>query len=108
MDFEQLALGLTPAEIAAIAGVHPTTARRWKRTHHAPTWASRLLALHVGGALPTTCPTWAHWRITGSYLIDPAGIEYSAGQVMSLWIVEQLRRDLERRHQAPVQYLLDI
>lgn len=108
MDFEQLAFGLTPSEIADIVGVHVSTGRRWKQKRQAPAWAVKLLEIHRAGALPTNCPTWSNWRMRGSWLIDPAGIEYSAGDVMGLWIVDQLRRDLERRVNGPAQFLLDI
>jgi len=108
MDFRTAAHGLHPRQIADLIGVHVSTARKYLRSNQAPTWALQLLTIHRHGRLPTHCPTWSHWRISGSFLIDPAGVEYSAGDVMSLWIVEQLKLELERKHRSPVQYLLDV
>ena len=108
MDFRTAAYGLTPYQLAEMIGVHISTARKYLRCNQAPAWAFQLLTIHQHGRLPTSCPTWSHWRVQGSYLIDPAGIEYSAGDVMSLWVVEQLKRELQLKPRAPVQYLLDV
>ena len=108
MDFRTAAFGLHPRQIADLIGVHISTARKYLRSNQAPAWAFQLLTIHRHGRLPTDCPTWSHWRISGSFLIDPAGVEYSAGDVMSLWVVEQLKRELQLKHRAPVQYLLDV
>ena len=108
MDFRTAALGLHPRQIADLIGVHVSTARKYLRSNQAPAWALQLLMIHRHGRLPTNCPTWSQWRVRGSYLIDPAGIAYSAGDVMSLWVVEQLQQELQIKHRAPVQYLLDV
>ena len=108
MDFRTAAFGLHTRQIADLIGVHVSTARKYLRSNQAPAWAFQLLTIHRHGRLPTDCPTWSHWRISGSFLIDPAGVEYSAGDVMSIWIVEQLKLELERKHRSPVQYLLDV
>ena len=108
MDFRTAALGLPPRQIADLIGVHVSTARKYLRSNQAPAWALQLLTIHRHGRLPTNCPTWSQWRVRGSYLIDPAGIAYSAGDVMSLWVVEQLQQELQIKHRAPVQYLLDV
>ena len=108
MDFRTAALGLHPRQIADLIGVHVSTARKYLRSNQAPAWALQLLTIHRHGRLPTNCPTWSQWRGRGGYLIDPAGIAYSAGDVMSLWVVEQLQQELQIKHRAPVQYLLDV
>lgn len=107
-DFVTATLGLSPEQIAQILEVHPATARRWRRTNNAPRMAIKLLLMVRRGILPTEHPSWRQWRLRDAYLIDPGGTEYTAGDVMGIWAVNQVRQDLDRRLGAPAQFILDV
>ncbi len=107
-DFVSATLGLSPEQIAQILEIHPATARRWRRTNNAPRMAIKLILIVRRGILPTDHPSWRQWRIRDSLLIDPSGNEYTAGEVMSVWAVKQLRQDLDRRLGAPAQFILNV
>ncbi|WP_133490861.1 DUF3653 domain-containing protein [Alcanivorax sp. 24] len=107
-DFTELAFGLAPRQIADIVGCSLSTARRYHHSRTAPDHVLRLLAIHRNGHLPTTCPTWRGWRVQGSHLIDPMGLEYAADDVTGLWVYRQLADEYRRILSHPIQYALEL
>ena len=50
-------------EIARVAGVHRTTAARWRITGRVPRAVTALLKYHFHGSLPPCAgPAWSGWR----------------------------------------------
>jgi len=72
--------GLSIKEIARIARVDPTTARRWKRGA-VPVPAGILLLL--SGDLGCFDPAWSGWVLRRGMLISPEGWEAAPGHVLA-------------------------
>jgi len=72
--------GLTIKQIARVARVDPTTARRWRRGV-VPVPAGILLLL--SGDLGCFDPAWSGWILRRGQLISPEGWEATPGQVLA-------------------------
>ena len=66
MDSGEILAATSAAELADLAGVDATTARRWKSGRaRLPTATARLAALRILGDLESLAgPDWSGWRIT--------------------------------------------
>lgn len=91
--------GLTAPELAELADVHVTTARRWLRQRQAPSQVSRCLELLRAGHLGALARAWSGWSIRGGFLVSPEGERFAPGDVRAAPYdrdqVRELRRALE-------------
>lgn len=67
-------------DLAQRFGVDITTARRWRRGHHAP----RAVVLLVSGDLGVFDPIWEGWCVRDGILRSPEGFEATMSDVRSL------------------------
>ena len=95
--------GYSAETIAGIAGVHITSARRWKRAG-APEHIHKLLRLLLQGDLAVISPAWRGWRIERDRLhsIDDA-YTFSPGEILSLPFRLSQIAALEKRNKFAVQ-----
>src|SRR5437879_11349607 len=85
-------------ELARLAAVHVTTARRWLRRRCAPHLVECTLAYLRAGELGALSPTWSGWCVRGAHLIAPSGDTFTPGEVLAAplerAIIRAQRRDL--------------
>jgi hypothetical protein len=88
--------GVPVEVIAEKCGVHPDTARRWKRTGNVPpaaVIAIRALYEHDLGAISGP---WAGWSVRGGELVSPQGDRFTPGLVLAGKYHRQRCAELER------------
>ena len=75
------------AHLVELTGVHPVTARRWKKLTRLPRWLERLVRVCVRGELDDVDRAWRGWRIRAGELVSPEGLTYTPGAVRAstLW-----------------------
>lgn len=76
--------GIPAAHLARVAGVHLTTAKRWKRSRRMRRWLLLLVETCLRGELEPISRPWAGWRIHGKHLVSPEGWKFTPGQVRSI------------------------
>lgn len=90
---------LTAEELAALAAVHVTTARRWLRRRQAPHLVERTLGFLRAGELAPLSSTWSGWCVRGEHLIAPSGDMFTPGAVLAgpleLATIHAQRRELD-------------
>lgn len=96
--------GVPVAVIAERCQVHPDTARRWKRTGHAPAPALALIRALHDFDLGALGPAWAGWCVRGGDLVSPAGERFTPGMVLAGKYHKQ-RADLLARELATPKQL---
>src|SRR5256885_7699068 len=74
---------LTADELAALAAVHVTTARRWLRRREAPDLVERTLTYLRAGELAPLSSTWSGWCVRGAHLVSPSGETFTPGAVLA-------------------------
>lgn len=97
--------GLSVKEIARVARVDPTTARRWRRGAVAVPAGILLL---LSGDLGCFDPAWSGWKIQHGVLWSPEGWDATPGQILATRLHEiQLAawRTENRNLRALVEYL---
>src|SRR5947209_2176449 len=93
-------------ELARLAAVHVTTARRWLRRRCAPPLVERTLATLRAGELGALSSAWSGWRLRCGVLISPEGSEFTPGEVRAAPLEHALVRELRRELTAATQALL--
>jgi hypothetical protein len=100
--------GVPVETIAAKCGVHPDTARRWKRTGNVPPTAViaiRALFEHDLGAISGD---WTGWSVRGDELISPEGDRFTPGMVRASAYHRQRCQEMDRgRPQRADPHLFD-
>jgi hypothetical protein len=89
--------GLPAERLATIAGVHVSTARRWKRRGRVPRGVARLVEITIDGDLGAIHETWRGWRLTEGALWSPEGTVYSPGEVRAIPLQRQRAGALEHQ-----------
>jgi hypothetical protein len=96
--------GHTAERLAALAGVHLTTARRWKAAGHRPRpWLAKLLRIVLAGELDDISAAWRGWRIAGDELVSPEGWRFTPGEVRAGRLLEARLARLEAERRLPAQ-----
>jgi hypothetical protein len=88
--------GVPLAVIVEKCGVHPDTARRWKRTGNvpaAPLALIRALYEHDLGAIDRQ---WAGWSLRHGELVSPAGERLTPGAVLAGRYHAEMVRELNK------------
>lgn len=109
---EQHGIFATTDRLTEIAGVHRTTAERWKRAQRIPRSVQLLLRLMLEGELELLHPAWTGWRLdvrSGEIYTpdgwpcrpsDILGIRYRVSQIHALEL------ELARlRHPKPAGFI---
>lgn len=91
---------ISHGELERLAGVHRTTAARWKRRARAgflATWLARLVNTLHRGHLDDINAAWRGWLINphDGQLVSPEGLSVTQGQIRALPQLYELRRALE-------------
>jgi hypothetical protein len=95
--------GVTTVELAAIAQVHLSTARRWKRTGKCPRWLERLVRVCHHGELDHIHRAWAGWRLERGQLISPEGWQSTPGAVRSIPLMQAQVKTYQRERRYIAQ-----
>jgi len=95
--------GLSAEQLAAVCGVHITTARRWKRTGNMPLSYRVLVAFLVDGDLGVLSPAWKGWTLRAGEIVTPEGWTFTPGELTAVPIRYQQLAALERRMSEPEQ-----
>lgn len=95
--------GRSAEELAALAGVHLTTARRWKAGARPKAWLLKLLAIALEGELGEISRAWRGWRIHRGELVSPEGWRFTPGNVRSIPFLEMRIASLEADRRFPRQ-----
>lgn len=101
MDLEGPLFGVPAARLARLAGVHLTTARRWKNRRRVRSWLALLVRTCLEGELEPISRTWSGWSIRGQELVSPEGWRFTPGDVRSVpFLVAQVKayQTRERTH----------
>lgn len=98
--------GIKHKKLIELTGKHPSTIRRWIKENSAPKAVRLLVAIIAEGRPAASSEEWNEWRFWENELIDPFGNAVTPGEIKTVWICKQLKRDLERKLTAPVQFLL--
>jgi len=80
--------GVGAEQLAEVAGVHISTARRWKRTGKYPRKINTLLALLIDGDLGPISRAWRGWRVCGDRLISPEGVAVTFGNIRAIPVMQ--------------------
>jgi hypothetical protein len=99
--------GLSVTLLAALASVHPDTARRWKREKRIPPPYDFLVQLRNRCDIGSLSEPWFGWVLRKGLLVSPEGTGVTPGQVRAIPIQLQLIRALERERATPLQRRLD-
>lgn len=95
--------GVTAKELALIAGVHITTARRWKRNPDAlPARAEKALRA-LSGELGAIDPAFKGWRLIRGEIVSPEGWSFRPGEVRAIPFHRQQIAELRTRLRFDVQ-----
>lgn len=90
--------------IAETAGVHVTTARRWKRGESPPLSATRLIQMELNGSLGAIHRDWAGWHLKDGALVSDDGTCFTPGEVRAIPFmrmqIESYKRDQRFIRQA--------
>lgn len=92
----------TAEEWAALAGVHITTARRWKRAGM-PEPVRRLLHIMVNGDLSAISRAWRGWALRAGALVGPDGITATPGEVLAIPFVRAQVQSYQARARFALQ-----
>jgi hypothetical protein len=95
--------GIPAERIAAVACVHISTARRWRRTGKAPRWARKLLAIALEGELGQFAQSWDGWNLRGKHLVSPEGWTFSFGEIRSIPLLHSQIATLKARERVALQ-----
>ncbi len=98
--------GVPLEEIVRACGVHPDTARRWKRQGAAPESALRLIRALWSFDLGALGEPWAGWTLAREDLISPEGDRFTPALVRSGAYYRELAREQARELKRPRQLLL--
>jgi len=79
-----LLYGVGAQELADLAGVHLSTARRWKRTGKYPRRLKTLLAVLIDGDLGPISRAWRGWSIRGDRIVSPEGWSFTFGEIRTI------------------------
>lgn len=101
--------GVSAEELADLACVHLSTARRWKRTGKCPRSIERLVRVCHRGELDDLHRTWRGWRLVRGILTSPEGWESTPGAVRSIPLLQRQVKDyqLERRFIAQADWVAE-
>lgn len=87
MPDQDLLAHISTDDLATVAGVDISTARRWKQSARLPEPVRRLLEVVVLGRLDVL--GWRDWRLLQGELIGPDGWRFKPGEVMALPLLRQ-------------------
>jgi hypothetical protein len=76
--------GLSVLLLVQVTGVHPDTARRWKRTGKVPKKHATQVALATEGDLGVVAPEWSGFRLKSGMLWTPEGKPIRPGDVLAI------------------------
>jgi hypothetical protein len=88
--------GHSAEALAELAGVHITTARRWKR-EGAPAMEDRFLRILTEGDLGEIDPVWRGWNLKRGVLCGLDGFFFTPGEVMGIPFTKALLKTLQQR-----------
>jgi hypothetical protein len=98
-----LLYGVGAQDLAALAGVHISTARRWKRTGKYPRKLAPLLAVLRDGQLGPISRAWRGWCIRGDRLISPEGWSFTFGEIRSIPFMQAQVSGYQSRERTHLQ-----
>lgn len=101
--------GIPLARLIELTGVHPDTARRWKREQYIPRPWDLIVQLRMQAPLGELAQPWDGWHLRKDLIISPEGWSFTPGQVRAIPLRDQLIRELQRERATPRQLsLLDL
>lgn len=77
------------AALAALGGVHLSTARRWKRSGKCPRSVVLLVRVCHCGELDPIHSSWRGWRVVRDQLVSPEGWQFTPGAVRSIPLLQR-------------------
>lgn len=95
--------GIDARRIAALTGVHLSTARRWKRTRKHPRWVAPFLAMALEGDLSPIAREWRGWILREDRLVSPEGWSFSAGEIRSVPFLRAQVRTYQQQQRTHLQ-----
>lgn len=98
--------GLSVQILTMATGVHPDTARRWKRRGRIPKHYQALITLHITGDLGAIERAWSGFRIAGGKIWTPENTSVTPGDVRAIPYRIQLVSELQRQLAQPQQWKL--
>jgi hypothetical protein len=98
--------GISALLIAGLVGVHPDTARRWKRAGRVPAAVRELLRLRLDGDLGLVDPRWSGFRLVRGELFTPEGDRVGPGDIRAIPFRRQQLAELQRLALDPRQWEL--
>lgn len=89
--------------ISTACGVHPDTARRWKRQGNAPAGALALIRALWNYELGPVSAPWDGWCLRQGDLVSPQGDRFSPEMLLAARYYREMIRELERALAVPRQ-----
>jgi hypothetical protein len=99
----ELIIGYGAEQLAALTGVHVSTARRWKRGEPVPAAAARLLAILLTGDLGLISRAWRGWALRAGTLAGPDGMTATPPEVLAIPFVRAQVQAYQARARFAVQ-----
>ncbi|HMN47469.1 MAG TPA: DUF3653 domain-containing protein [Povalibacter sp.] len=98
--------GLSVMLLSQLTGVHPDTARRWKRAGKVPAHYAQLLALRLGGDLGSITGSWSGFKLDSGQLWTPEGRSVTTGDIRAIPYTRELVHELQKQLAEPQQWKL--
>lgn len=98
--------GLPVDLLTALTGVHPRTARRWKRHKRIPRAYRALIELRTSGELGALAADWDGFRLVNGRIWTPENTSVTPGDIRAIPYRTQLLSELQRQLAEPHQWKL--